>query len=84
MDASAVQSPDSVLILLIYISWCGECQKEKFNTLNVAEHDHYGKGSVMVWEAISVNRKHDLYVIKNGTLMTLRFCNEILDSLSSI
>ena len=52
--------------------------KERFDELNVAEHDRYGKGSVMVWAGISVNGKTDLYVIENGLLMALRYCNEIL------
>ena len=29
--------------------------KERFDELNVAEHDHYGKGPIMVWAGISVN-----------------------------
>ena len=33
----------------------------------------------MVWEGISVNGKTDSYVIENGTLTALRYCNEILD-----
>ena len=53
--------------------------KERFDDLNVAEHDCYGKGSVMVWAGISVNGKTDLYAIENGTLTELRYCNEILD-----
>ena len=31
--------------------------KQRFNELNMAEHDCYGKGSVMVWAGYSVNRK---------------------------
>ena len=42
--------------------------KERFDELNVAEHDRYDTGSVMVWEGISVNGKTDVYVIENGTL----------------
>ena len=53
--------------------------KEQFHYLNVAEHDRYGKGSVMVWAGISVNGKTDLYVVENGTLPAVRYCNEILD-----
>ena len=34
--------------------------KEKFDKLNEAEHDRYGKGSVMVWAGISANGKTDL------------------------
>ena len=53
--------------------------KERFDELNVVEHDHYGKGSVMLWAGISANGKTDLYVIENGTLTVLRYCNEILN-----
>ena len=53
--------------------------KKRFHFLNVAEHGRYGKGSVMVWAGISVNRKTDLYVVENGTLTAVRYCNEILD-----
>ena len=53
--------------------------KERFHYLNVAEHDRYGKGSVMVWANISVSGKTDLYVVENGTLTAVRYCNEILD-----
>ena len=33
----------------------------------------------MIWVCISANGKTDLYVIENGTLTALRYCNEILD-----
>ena len=33
----------------------------------------------MVWAGIGVNGKTDLYIIGNGTLTALRYCNEILD-----
>ena len=65
--------------------FCLDCQlvwrmpKERFDELNVAEHDHYGKSSVMVWQGINVNGKTDLYAIENGTLTALRYCNEILN-----
>ena len=32
--------------------------KKRFHYLNVAEHDRYDKGSVMVWAGISVNGKN--------------------------
>ena len=41
--------------------------KERLDELNVAEHECYGKGSVMVWAGISVNGKTDVYVIENRT-----------------
>ena len=53
--------------------------KGRFHYLNVAEHDRYGKGSVMVWADISFNGKTDLSVVENGTLTAVRYCNEILD-----
>ena len=53
--------------------------KERFDEVNVVEHDHYGKGSVMVWPGISVQGKTDLYVIENGTLTALRYCKGTLD-----
>ena len=53
--------------------------KEKFDELNVTEHGHYGKGSVIVWAGIGVNGKTDLYVTENETLTALRYCNEMLD-----
>ena len=31
--------------------------KQRFDELNVAKHDRYSKGSVMVWASISVNVK---------------------------
>ena len=55
--------------------------KDRFDELNVAEHDGYGKGSVMVLAGISVigiTDSYFLYVIEIGTLMALRYCNEIL------
>ena len=51
--------------------------KERFYYLNVAEHDRFGKGSVMVWAGISGNGETDLYIVENGTLTAVRYCNEI-------
>ena len=53
--------------------------KERFHYLNVAEHDHYGKGSVMIWAGIRVSGESDPYVVENETLTAVRYCNEILD-----
>ena len=38
--------------------------KERFDDLNVAEHDRYGKGSVMVWAGISVTEKLTCTLLK--------------------
>ena len=69
-------SQDSVSILLIYVTL--KMLKKRFDGLNVAEHDSYDKGSVVVLAGISINGKTDLYVIQNRTLTALRYCNEIL------
>ena len=52
---------------------------EHFAPVCVAEHDRFGRGSVMVWARISAQGKTDLHVIDNGTLTALRYVNEILD-----
>ena len=52
---------------------------ECFAPVCVAEHDRFGRGSVMVWAGISAQGKTDLHVIDNGTLTALRYVNEILD-----
>lgn len=57
--------------------WRG--RNERFAPVCVAEHDRYGKGSVMVWAGISMHGKTVLHVIENGTLTAVRYCNEILD-----
>ena len=52
---------------------------ERLAQVCVAEHDRYGKGSVMVWARISMQGKTDLHIIENGTLTAVRYVNEILD-----
>lgn len=52
---------------------------ERFAPVCVAEHDRYGRGSVMVWAGISMRGKTDMHVIENGTLTAERYINEILD-----
>ena len=52
---------------------------ERFAPVCVAEHDRYGKGSLLVWAGISMDGKTDLHVIDNGTLTAERYVNEILD-----
>ena len=54
---------------------------ERFDELNVAERDCYGKGSAMVLTGISVDGKTDLYVVENGTLTALRYCDTFWISL---
>ena len=54
-------------------------RSECFASVCIAEHDRYGKGSVMVWAGISMHGKTDLHIIENGTLTAVRYVNEILD-----
>ena len=54
-------------------------QNKRFAPVCVAEHDRYGKGSVMIWAGISMQWKTDLHTIENGTLTAVRYVNEILD-----
>ena len=53
-------------------------RKERFAPVCVAEHDRYGKGSVMVWAGISMQGETDLHIIENGTFTAVRYVNEIL------
>ena len=52
---------------------------ERFAPVCVAEHDRFGRGSVMVWTGISAQGKMDLHVIDNCMLTALRYVNDILD-----
>ena len=54
-------------------------RNERFAPVCVAEHDRYGKGSVMKWVGISMQGKTYLHIIENGTLTAVRYVNEILD-----
>ena len=81
-DWTPVQSTDESRFLLDFTDsrqLMRRMPKERFDELNVAEHDRYCKGPAMVWKSINVNEKTDLYAIENGTLTTLRYCNVILD-----
>ena len=74
-----LMSPDFYSIFLDSRQLMRRMPKERFDELNVAEHDRYGKDPVMVWKSINVNGKTDLCAFENGTLTTLRYCNEIHD-----
>ena len=54
-------------------------RNERYAPVCVAEHDRYGKGSVMVWSGFGMQGKMDLHIIENGTLTAVRYVNEILD-----
>ena len=55
-----------------------ETTKRKFLPDNVAEHDRYEGGSIMVWGCISLRGRTELHVINNGTLTAQRYRDEIL------
>ena len=51
---------------------------ERYSDATVAEHDRYGGGLVMVWAGISLRGRTDLYIIENGSLIGVRYRDEIL------
>ena len=53
--------------------------EERLHADNIAEHDHYGGGSVMVWGGISWDGLTDLCVLHCGTLTAQRCRDDILD-----
>ena len=53
---------------------------ERFHAANIAEHDRYGGGSIMVWGGISWDGRTDLVVLNQGTLTAQRYRDEILDT----
>lgn len=79
-------NPDFVWISMIV--GCMEQEKRAIQTwrktneiLNdycVAEHDRLCGVSVLVWADISYDGSTDLYVIRNGSLNSVRYMNEII------
>ena len=53
-------------------------QNERFQKCCIAQHDQFGRGSVMVCAGISYNGCTDLQVFKNGTVNGQRYRDEIL------
>ena len=51
---------------------------ERLQDGNIAEHDRYGCGSVMVWGSISLDGRTDLVVLNIGTLTSRRYIDEML------
>ena len=50
---------------------------ENLHADNIAEHDRYGGGSVMVWGGISWDGCTDLFVLHRGTLTAQRYRYDI-------
>ena len=53
------------------------CNKP-FHFPDVAQHDRYGGGSIMVWGGISVQDKTELHVFQNGMVTGVGYRDEIL------
>ena len=51
---------------------------ERYADCNIAQHDRFGGGSIMVWGGISLDGRTDLYAIRNGALTAIRYRDEIL------
>ena len=49
----------------------------RFKNCCVTEHDRFNGGSVKVWGGISYDGSTDLYVIRNGSLIGIRYRDEI-------
>ena len=52
---------------------------ERYQDANVAEHDRYGGGSLMIWGGISRAGQTDLHVLRRGTMTGVRYRDEVLD-----
>ncbi|GFV51537.1 transposable element Tc3 transposase [Trichonephila clavipes] len=46
--------------------------------IGVIETSHYRLGGLMAWAGISIGRRADLHIIRNGNLMAKRYANDIL------
>jgi len=56
----------------------GDRRKGRFKNCCVAEHDRFNRDSVMVWSGISYGGSTHLYVIRNGSVTSVRCHDEIL------
>ena len=50
---------------------------ERYFDVNVKEHDRYGRGSVMVWAAVTMQRRTPLQFIA-GNLTSQRYVDEVM------
>ena len=53
---------------------------ERFHSGNIAEHDRYGGGSIMVWGGISWDGRTELVILDRGTLTAQRYLDEIIST----
>ena len=67
------------------LSTCGRCERvwgrqgERYAACNIAQHDRFDGGSLMVWGGISMEGRTDLYWLENGSLTAIRQRDEILE-----
>ncbi|KAB5558818.1 hypothetical protein PHYPO_G00021570 [Pangasianodon hypophthalmus] len=50
----------------------------RYAACNIIQHDWFGGGSVMVWGGISLEGRTDLHMLASGTLIAVRYRDEIL------
>ena len=70
-------SPDSVSILLIDVSCCGECTNSDLMNQMLQNMTVMARAQSCFGQALASTEKTVLCVIENGTLTALRYCNEI-------
>ncbi|GFT17655.1 transposable element Tcb1 transposase [Trichonephila clavipes] len=46
---------------------------------NITEHHAFPGGSIMVWAGISLGNRTDLHIFKLGSLMAVRYRDEVLE-----
>ena len=51
---------------------------ELYQACNIAQHDRFGGGSVMVWGGISPEGRTDLHVLNRGNLTGVRYRDDVL------
>ncbi|GBL93667.1 Transposable element Tcb2 transposase [Araneus ventricosus] len=54
-------------------------QRTRYHQSNTLDRHSYRDGGIMVWAAISLGGHTDLHVFHGGTLISVRYRNEILD-----
>ena len=62
----SLMSPDSVSILLIGVSWCGECPKRYLMNWMLQNMTVLARAQSWFGMVINVNGKTDMYAIENG------------------
>lgn len=69
-------NPHFVWVSMMVVGVYGE--KKRFKDCCAAEHYWFGGVSVLVWAGISYDGSTHLYVIRNGSLTSVNYRDEIL------